>query len=375
MDNYSFNWIVIYGSNSIGERQRLWSKLVDLSKSIRGPWFIQGDFNAVLCDEDRCCGTHLDYDHSYELSNCILAAGIKELRSVGCHFTWNNKQIGDNKIWRRLDRVFVNENVYDSNLRAHFDAIPAGISDHCPIVTIIQKDIRGNQRSLRFFNFCTTHSDFSSIIEEEWKNYRIVQKLKAISIRLSRINKAQFAKISNKVLIHRKRLNRIQIDIQKDPNNIYLMEEENVMARHFRYLLKCEQSFFKQKYRVQWLSLGDSNTKFFYNSIKARKMVNSIPLLKLDYGRIINSSEEIIKEMTSYFKLLFSKNDMGRSQISRNTISSGNVISNEDSTNPMKKVTMEEVKNVVFSIRSDKAAGPDGINGYFFKSYLEYYKR
>ncbi|XP_050233167.1 uncharacterized protein LOC126681663 [Mercurialis annua] len=269
MEGVSFIWTVVYGSNHLVERQRLWKHLVDLSRSIEELWFVQGDFNAVLREEDRCGGSPLDEDHLHELSNCVSAAGLIEIRSVGCQFTWNNNQLGINRIWRKLDRVFANGNVNENFHRIYNEALPCGISDHSPIVTILESEQRSGSRKFKFFNFWTLHPDFRTILEEEWRiNYRgfhiykLVQKLKAISYRLSKLNRSQFSDISKRTDNHREILNRLQVDLQRDPTNTFLIDEERVMSNHFRFLLKCEESYFKQKSRIQWLNLGDSNTKY-----------------------------------------------------------------------------------------------------------------
>ncbi|XP_050232999.1 uncharacterized protein LOC126681501 [Mercurialis annua] len=275
-------------------RKNLWKKLIDISKDI------QGDFDAVLNNNDRCGGNELDEEHAIELQNCVSAAGLFELRSIGCFYTWNNNQLGDNRIWRRLDRVFSNGNTSE-NHNVYFEALPNGISDHSPIITTIQDNqYRGKKKD---------------IIEEEWSKdyngywmFKIVQKLKSISYRLNQLNKQHYSKISQKVNRYKVILDQLQIDIQKDLGNSFLIDEERAMAIQLKNMLRCEESFYKQKSRIQWLNLGDSNTKYFHNSIKQRRAMNSIPLIKLDDGRIINSQKDILEEMTRFYTNLVWKN-------------------------------------------------------------------
>ncbi|XP_050217536.1 uncharacterized protein LOC126668373 [Mercurialis annua] len=140
------------------------------------------------------------------------------------------------------------------------------------------------------------------------------------------------------------------------------------MANHLKFLLCCEESYYKQKSRVQWLNLGDSNTKFFHNSLKQRRIVNCIPILQLEDGSTINSSNEIHIEMTRFYKNLFRKGDFNRNHIKREEFRKGFILAEEDGVTFMRKVTEQEVKTAVFSIGPDKAAAPDGYNGHFFKA-------
>ncbi|XP_050220125.1 uncharacterized protein LOC126670437 [Mercurialis annua] len=250
MEGFSFYWTVIYGSNHLVDRKCLWHKLIDLSRKTTGAWYVQGDFNAVLTNEDRCGGCPLDEDHSYELSNCIFTAGISELKSIGCHFTWNNNQLGENIIWRRLDRVFGNGDACAAFQRVYFEALACGVSDHSPFITILQNDQESGFRGFKFNNFWTLHPEFNNIIDEECR-----------------------------------------VEYRGFMINSILIDEERAMANHFRFLLSCEESFYKQKSRIQRLNLGDSSSKFFNNLIKIRRMVNCIPSLKLNDGRVISSNK------------------------------------------------------------------------------------
>ncbi|XP_050207380.1 uncharacterized protein LOC126656805 [Mercurialis annua] len=173
------------------------------------------------------------------------------------------------------------------------------------------------------------------IVTEEWDKdvvgfsmFKVVKKLKAIRYRLSKLNRRHFSDITHKVNIQRERLKINQKDLQKDLMNEYLICEEKAMTIHLRFLLKCEESFLKQKSRIQWLKLGDANTKYFHIVIKQRRAKNSIHVLKLDNRSTIRGTKEIHKEEEK--------------------------LTNEDGDSLLRVVSEEEVKQVVFSIGSNK---------------------
>ena len=57
--------------------------------------------------------------------------------------------------------------------------------------------------------------------------------------------------------------------------------------------LKQEECFAKQKSRQYWLTLGDSNTKFFYASITTRRAVNRIRKCTDKDNNLIENLDEV----------------------------------------------------------------------------------
>lgn len=68
--------------------------------------------------------------------------------------------------------------------------------------------------------------------------------------------------------------------LQEDPLNQTLLNEERVIVNQYRMLLKQEEELYKQKLRVNWIKFGDSNTKYFHNSMKVRNARNKIVSLQ-----------------------------------------------------------------------------------------------
>lgn len=57
----------------------------------------------------------------------------------------------------------------------------------------------------------------------------------------------------------------------------------------------------KQKAHVSWLKEGDSNTKFFYATIKARQASNLLSKVKCDGGTFSDDPMVIQNETIKYF--------------------------------------------------------------------------
>lgn len=81
-----------YGANDIDSRVELWNSLRRLSCDGDTPWMIQGDFNALMNDEERLGGADLDDRHRAEMRECIIEAELTEMRTTGSFYTWTNNQ-------------------------------------------------------------------------------------------------------------------------------------------------------------------------------------------------------------------------------------------------------------------------------------------
>lgn len=57
-----------------------------------------------------------------------------------------------------------------------------------------------------------------------------------------------------------------------------------------------------QKYRVQWLSLGDQNTRFYHNACQERIARNNINLLFIEDGEVLTDPVAISREVVDYFQ-------------------------------------------------------------------------
>ncbi|KAK4383906.1 hypothetical protein Sango_3109300 [Sesamum angolense] len=78
--NYDLPATVVYGANDSVSRRGLWQRLVTLADSISDePWIVGGDFNTVVD------------------------------MSEGELFSWHNCSEGDRSLWKRLDRLLVND--------------------------------------------------------------------------------------------------------------------------------------------------------------------------------------------------------------------------------------------------------------------------
>ena len=92
-----------------------------------------------------------------------------------------------------------------------------------------------------------------------------------------------------------------------------LINKEKECSHDFISLSNAEESFMKQKARINWLNLGDQNTGYFHNSLKLSTRRNSISCLLNEDGIEVEEPEAIKELAVNFYKRL-----LGRSSTSLN---------------------------------------------------------
>lgn len=64
--NLSWLIIAIYASPHLAERKILWSNIVEVSQLHNLPWLMVGDFNEVLCGEDKFGGSQINLNRAMD---------------------------------------------------------------------------------------------------------------------------------------------------------------------------------------------------------------------------------------------------------------------------------------------------------------------
>ncbi|KAL0282724.1 UNVERIFIED_CONTAM: hypothetical protein Sangu_2935100 [Sesamum angustifolium] len=101
---------VVYGANESGTRRDLRQSVGALVSSITDdPWLLISDFNTVL-DMSELCGKSGDIWVAMEdFKQFLTDTALINLPMQGFLFTWHNYSDGNQSLWKRLDRMFVND--------------------------------------------------------------------------------------------------------------------------------------------------------------------------------------------------------------------------------------------------------------------------
>jgi hypothetical protein len=141
----------------------------------------------------------------------------------------------------------------------------------------------------------------------------------------------------------------VKLDLESNLKKI--IDEENISLR--------------QKARDKFLLDGDENSKYFHLLAKHKK--RKLKILTLSHGDILAHDDHGINHLaTSFYKELF-----GPSQDS--SISLANVdmkqLEEGDRNLLISPFSLEEIKDVVFTLKHNSAPGPDGFLPNFFRSF------
>ncbi|KAL0296179.1 UNVERIFIED_CONTAM: hypothetical protein Sradi_6670000 [Sesamum radiatum] len=151
-----------------------------------------------------------------EFNDCILQTGLIPLPVQGERFTWHNCSTDGRSLWKRLDRMFVNDSWMGRWPNVFYNSLTPRTSDHSPLV------LRGDRRNMQRRN----KGDLAQ------------------SVKLA----AEFLEIAQKLL-------------QDDRHNPLLLQLEHCCRFVFLKATKLEQIMLRQRAKLQWLKGGDQCSK------------------------------------------------------------------------------------------------------------------
>nr|GEX22727.1 hypothetical protein [Tanacetum cinerariifolium] len=137
-------------------------------------------------------------------------------------------------------------------------------------------------------------------------------------------------------------LNRLQTDLDNDPSNASIREEEAAAVVAFNEVVLIEEKFIKQKAKITWLREGDANTAYFH------KM-----------------NDDVAKAFINHYEV-FLGHAGTTNDFDTNNLFSTHLDANE-ALDMVRVVSGQEVKSAMFSMGNDKSPGPDGFTTAFFK--------
>lgn len=184
---------VTYASPRLAGKIELWNELKSLQ--IAPPWCIVGDFNSVMCSDERSPpGKSLACFQKWMHTKSLIDHGFN-----GPKYTWSR---GDDIQQRmaRFDKAFSNMNWQWMFPEASVMHCPHFYSDHYPILirTRSTNPVMLGKRPFRFEVAWLLHWDFISFTEKNWKKGgRLLDITKKLIDKLRMWNKKISATLEN----------------------------------------------------------------------------------------------------------------------------------------------------------------------------------
>jgi hypothetical protein len=293
---------------------------------------------------------------------------LKEIVLLGRRYTWSNEREAPTLL--KLDRVLCTTDWEDMFPDCILQSQATQISDHCPLVLGLTEGGHGKKR-FHFESFWTKLPGFHDVVENSWaQEVNATCPMERISLKLKRLTKAlqswsqkRVGHIKTQLGLSREILHRLEI--AQDSRILTPIENwfRAELKRHCLVLSSLERTVARLRSRIRFLKDGDANTALFHSQAQFRKRKNYIS--KVIHGDGIATSQEDKQEaFFNHFEGL-----LGTAMARSSTLDldffhrEGLDLSALD-----QPITEEEVWNTIKSLPADRAPGPDGFTGRFYKA-------
>ncbi|KAL0297822.1 UNVERIFIED_CONTAM: Retrovirus-related Pol polyprotein from type-2 retrotransposable element R2DM [Sesamum angustifolium] len=293
------------------------------------------------------CGSSADIRLAMtEFRDCILDTGLIHLPVQGERFSWHNCSEGDRSLWKRLDRLIVNDAWLGHWPCSHYHCLNARTSDHSPLV------IRGDTVS---------HTVRTNM-------YAVTRKLRALK-QVFRTLRKKKGDLSLNVKLAAEFLGTVQKLLQTDRHNTLLIRLEKCCKMVFFRATKLEQVMLQQRAKIQWLKGGDQCSRIFFRKVAMRRASKKVFQIANEAGRTLTEQDEVVDEFVSFYQRLLG-GERRREYIDLRYLRpwARHVVTPAECTALVQRPTREEVKDAFFDIAEDKAPGPDGYSSGFYKA-------
>jgi exonuclease III len=363
----TFKLTTVYGPTRANLKDAFFAEIVAEKPPPGTRWVVTGDFNQVFRARDKN-RNNSNRSRIVRFRNALNTCGLKEIHLQNRKYTWSNEQ--QDPTMSKLDGFFCNED-WDLTFSKHIlNALSSSLSDHCPLLLANDSGPK-RPRTFRFENFWVKMPGFQDTVNEAWNSesihrepcQRLFHKLKKTGMSLRRWSKKLFSKA--KVELHMALEVILRLDIAQE-NRALSNEERDLRARLKRRIVglaALERTRKRQASRVTNLKDGDANTRYFHLKVNARRRKNHIHRLKHNNGWVTEHAQK--KEIIhSHFEAVIKKGPPRSYNINWSSIPTTQC----DLSELDAPFTEEEVKLAVDNTASDKAPGPDGFTGAFFKT-------
>nr|XP_023903392.1 uncharacterized protein LOC112015243 [Quercus suber] len=286
----NLTWLIfaIYASPRLAERHVLWNNLKIVAHLHNLPCIMLGDFNEVLCEEDKFGGNHVNLNRALEFKDCLDECNMLDLGFAGPKYTWTNRRPIISLILERIDRCFASLGwrlLYPEAVVTH---LPRTFSDHCLVLVELYKLNANNFNKLFCFQMIwLLHPDFYRVVQQAWYEDRALQTAVLDFVdRVKKWNVEVFGNLFAMKIRVLARLNGTQKAITENPNE-FILNLKNKLLLEYSLILMQEEEYWALKSKLNAATFGDCNTSFFHISTVVRQHRNKIMCIKDAVGNWI----------------------------------------------------------------------------------------
>lgn len=94
-----------YGNPDTCKRQDSGKLLTKIGQYVEAPWCVLGDFNEIICQDEKCGGRMRPEKQMYDCKLALKSNGIYDLGWIDMKFTWSNRHLDATLNKLRFDRA------------------------------------------------------------------------------------------------------------------------------------------------------------------------------------------------------------------------------------------------------------------------------
>ncbi|XP_071685441.1 uncharacterized protein [Lolium perenne] len=366
----SWSMTAVYGPQEDSDKIIFLQELRRIKTMVLPEWIILGDFNLIKSVDEKS-NSNINIRMMGRFRRTIDELELKEIHLNGRRFTWSNER--ENTVHCKLDRVLITQAWELSHLQYQLVPASTSISDHCPM--ILKKMQIKHYSGFRFEACWASCHGFLDIVKKSWtkpvSSNDAVRKLHTKLSRTAAGLKKWYKNLQKETRLQEDIANEVifQLDLAQEERE--LSADERLLRRFLKARLlgiaAVERSRWKQRARLSWIKAGDANTRFFHLKANGRRRKNHIPALKSDIGIEVTDHEAKANILHQHFAKLLGTT--GHRHVGLNWAALNIIPANLAHLEV--PFTIEELKSAIFGLYSEKAPGPDGFTGLFYKKCWE----
>ncbi|XP_071683367.1 uncharacterized protein [Lolium perenne] len=238
---------------------------------------------------------------------------------------------------RAIAALFIPDEV-DFHEPADLTPLSTNISDHCPLLMTCSS-ARPRSFRFRFENYWPKLPGFLDVVKSAWSvAVNSGDPLLVLDAKLSKEARA----------------------LSDGERRLRAFLKGKCLA-----LASLERTRLRQRERIRDIQEGDANSKYFHMKANARRRKNLIPILRHN-DRTATSVSDKLDLATEYFSEVFSTIPPRQHTLNLDAVDLL-MLTTEQACALEAPFSREEVRKVIMEMPSDRAPGPDGFSGIFFK--------
>ncbi|XP_028101054.1 uncharacterized protein LOC114300374 [Camellia sinensis] len=371
--NYE-DWVlgVVYASPNIRLRQNLWHELEDTASSMTKPWLLTGDFNEISSNHERRSFTPSNQQtRSRRFLDQINLCGLMDLGCTRPKLTWINNRKGLSNTIERLDRALCNAEWCTLFPDGTVQNLRRTYSDHSPLIAYTEgiSKLSPCNRPFRFEAAWLSHPQYRDVIYSSWDhNQSLSTNLLQVANDSLIWNKEIFGNIFKSKRCLLSRIEGIQKALANHfSHNLFLLEKD--LIRQFNKTLLQEEILWFQKSRVNWITQGERNTKYFHVFTITKCKRIKIDSLLYDTGNWIMEAQAIKTHIQDYFIALFQA--VPTVKLSHWNNIATHTFSPKENHRLTRDLTNYEIWKATKHINAFKAPSRDGFQAIFYHKFWD----